>query len=104
MFFASFFGVFFLNKFGASHHEDIGQINVNALVAPTINTIILVLSGIFAGWSHGVFTKKWKPFLGKESWNIGGSLFVANLKALHAILGSGDKVSSNSNMKDIHCS
>ena len=77
IFFASFFGVFFLNKFGASHHEDIGQINVNALVAPTINTIILVLSGIFAGWSHGVFTKKWKPFLGKESWNIGGSLFVA---------------------------
>jgi cytochrome c oxidase subunit 3 len=58
IFFASFFGVFFLNKFLLSGHEDTGQKNINALLAPTINTIILVISGLFAGWSHGVFTKK----------------------------------------------
>jgi len=49
IFFASFFGVFFLNKFLLSDHEDTGQRTVDALVAPTINTIILVVSGLFAG-------------------------------------------------------
>lgn len=82
IFFASFFGVFFLNKFLLSDHEDTGQRNVDALVAPTINTIILVVSGFFAGQAHGVFSKKQDSFFKKESWDIGGGLIIAILLGL----------------------
>lgn len=82
IFFGSFFATFILNKFLSSHHEDVGQKSVNALLAPTINTIILVVSGLFAGQSHGVFARKQNSFFKRESQDIGGGLAIAILLGL----------------------
>jgi heme/copper-type cytochrome/quinol oxidase subunit 3 len=82
IFFASFFGAFFYKKW-TTHANDKGKININALLIPSINTLILFTSGVLAGWSHSRFEEKhWTPKLGRASWYIGGSLFVAILLGL----------------------